>query len=75
MTDTAIKWTRRMRPRKADQGHSMRRYGEQRVAAYKYRSYILCECGKMMSSGSASAHTNAAYYGYTRHLKNEGVSR
>lgn len=68
-----ITWSNRRRSRKADQGHSVRRYGRM-VEQYGSRAgiertYIECECGKVYSGWGFDGGLN----GHRRHQRNEGL--
>lgn len=68
MTEPKIDWSKRYRSRKADEGHSARRYGrsfDQRRLVE--RTYIECECGKVYSGWGADGGLN----GHLRHQRNE----
>lgn len=68
--EAKIDWSRRMRPRKEDQGHSARRYGRtydrRRMVE---RTYTECECGKVYSGWGADGGLN----GHRRHQRNEAA--
>lgn len=71
MSGSEIQWGRRQRPRKADQGHSLRREGFLRTASRNapYRLFIECECGKVVSAQALSITSAAVFYGWERHRR------
>ena len=66
MTTNPIEWTRKRRPRKADDGHSVVRNGRMWDARRMVeRTYIECQCGGTYSGwGWDGAHAS-----HSKHVK------
>jgi hypothetical protein len=79
MSVNEITWGRKMRPKKADQGHSVVRYGWRRDPFYapRTRSYVRCECGRCYSSqgeGGERAHRSWEAHRAAEIEKNQNCS-
>lgn len=64
---TEIKWGKRQRARKADQGHSPVQYGYSERDPWHRRSYVRCQCGKRYSGQGDTG----GMYSFHKHVKRE----
>lgn len=65
MTNSIV-WSRKGRPRKADQGHTVVRWGEKQGHRFgDVRYYAECQCGHVNSS----LDSMGVIYGHDRHAK------
>lgn len=67
-----IRWSKKYRPAKADNGHSVRQYGWGPYRnGFMSRSYVRCECGTRLSGQGESGGLDS----HRKHVKREAVKR